>query len=83
MSDAFFNLLSIENQYRCRKVDQLLLFTEDDSMYDIQDVRDRIESGDKMNMVSKCNYFIFSRFVRYFVHISIDFQSQYTYDMGM
>jgi hypothetical protein len=52
MSEAFYNLLDQENKCRVRKVDQLLLQTEDDPIADIQDVRDRIESGEKMNIVS-------------------------------
>lgn len=52
MSDAFYNLLDPANKYRCRKVDQILLSTEDDPISDIADVRERIESGEKMNLVS-------------------------------
>jgi hypothetical protein len=52
MSDAFYNLLDTTNQYRCRKVDQLLLSNEDDPISGIEDVQDKIESGEKMDIVS-------------------------------
>jgi class 3 adenylate cyclase len=50
MSEAFYNLLDSTNKYRCRKVDQLLLFNEDECISDIADVNERIEHGEKMNL---------------------------------
>jgi hypothetical protein len=52
MSDTFYNLLDPTNKYRCRKIDQLLLSNEDEPISAIADVQDKIESGEKMNLVS-------------------------------
>ena len=50
MSDAFYDLLSSSNRLRCRKVDQLLLLTEQDG--DLSDPHEILDSGEKMNIVS-------------------------------
>lgn len=74
MSDAFYNLLDSANQYRCRKVDQLLLYSEDNPISEIADKQDRIDSGEKMNLVSSdvvayC-FAIFNMFTFNVVHFS-------------
>ena len=47
MSDAFYNLLDHTNKYRCRKIDQLLIFSEED---DSLSTRDIMEHGEKMEL---------------------------------
>ncbi|KAL3785884.1 hypothetical protein HJC23_008772 [Cyclotella cryptica] len=50
MSDTFYNLLDSTNKYRCRKIDQLLLSNEDEPISAFADIRDKIESGEKMDL---------------------------------
>lgn len=51
MSDAFYNLLSSNNRLRCRKVDQLIMLTEETE--GLSDPHELLDSGEKMNIVSK------------------------------
>lgn len=51
MSDAFYNLLDSANRYRCRKVDQLILLT-DEAGGGLSDPHEILDSGEKMSVVS-------------------------------
>ena len=48
MTDAFYNLLDPSNRYRCRKLDQLIMLSEEES--GLSDPHEVLESGEKMNL---------------------------------
>ncbi|KAL7538058.1 hypothetical protein ACHAXR_008250 [Thalassiosira sp. AJA248-18] len=48
MSDAFYNLLTSTNRLRCRKVDQLLMLTEEDG--GLSDPNEILDCGEKMHI---------------------------------
>ena len=48
MSDAFYNLLDPTTRHRCRKIDQLILSSEEDD--DALDPRDIVDNSEKMDM---------------------------------
>jgi class 3 adenylate cyclase len=54
MSDSFYNLLEPANRRRCRKVDQLLILSEE--FGNLSDPYEILDSGERMSVVSSCSH---------------------------
>ena len=52
MTDSVYNLLDPSNRYRCRKIDQLIMLSEEES--GLTDPHEILDSGEKVNLVSIC-----------------------------
>jgi hypothetical protein len=52
MSDSFYNLLEPANRRRCRKVDQLIILSEE--FGNLSDPYEILDSGERMSVVSSC-----------------------------
>ena len=50
MTDSFYDLLEPSNRYRCRKIDQLIMLSEDEG--GLTDPNELLDSGEKVNLVS-------------------------------
>ena len=50
MSDSFFDLLNSNISYRCRKIDQLVIYRQEDEH--LADPREILDHGEKMRIVS-------------------------------
>lgn len=57
MTDSVYNLLDPSNRYRCRKIDQLIMLSEEES--GLTDPHEILDSGEKVNLVSICISFLF------------------------